>query len=121
LSNSDALRDAPSKVQAAISTSGDLLATIDYSALSLPDFVTQTRQLKLTPDDFADARVELDAVADLHGETPSWALYRWEGPTIPAHPDRPLVTRWVYVYALYDPADARVVRLLATIRGQVEE
>ena len=55
------------------------------------------------------------------GGSERWALYRWQGPEIPQRPDRLLVNRWVHVYALYSLLEKRVVRLLATIRGEARE
>ncbi len=44
---------------------------------------------------------------------------RWQGPTLPAV--KPLVTRWLVLYPVYDVPAGRVVRIVVTIEGQVEE
>jgi hypothetical protein len=120
-SGSDALKEAPAKVQEAIKAASPRLAAFDYPALSLPAFVTYTRAYTPAPEDFDGADPEVDAYATEEGGPPRWALYRWVGPKLPPHPDRPLVTRWIHVYALYDTTTLRVVRLAPTIWGQVEE
>jgi hypothetical protein len=113
----------PARAQFAIQKAADQLASIDYAALSLPAFVTYTRSLEIKPADFTGDNTELEAVANSSTTNIAmrWALYRWVGPKLPPHPDRPLVTRWIHVYALYDTTTLRVVRLAPTIWGQVEE
>jgi len=104
----------------AVRNAGDALAGVDYASLSLPDFVTYTRALKLQQADFNGQNVEIDAFGtDPQGG--KWALYRWQGPEFPQHPNRPVVHRWVSVYVLYDLSNNRVARLLPTIQGEALE
>ena len=108
--------DAPSKaVQDAIKSQATRLASVDYSALSMPAFVTVTASLKPAPQDFTGDRLRVDSTGEVAGEQ-RWALYNWQGPKFPQLPDRPQVTRWVQVYALYDLKENRVVRLIATVQ-----
>ena len=108
------------RVQAAIRTAAPALAAVDYASLSLPDFVNVTRALRPDPTVFDGSGVEPDATGiDKHGNR--WALYRWQGPEFPQLPGRPLVHRWVQVYALYDTTNRRVAALIATIYGEVHE
>jgi hypothetical protein len=111
---------ASKQVQAAIKSEAGRLAKVDYSALSLPDFVTATRSLKLTAQDFTGDELRLDSIGEAAGEK-RWAIYSWQGPEIPQLSDRPLVFRWVQVYALYDLKANKVVRLIATVRGEAHE
>lgn len=105
----DAVRDAAAR-----------LAAVDYAALSLPAFVTYTQSMKLQRDDFSGQGVEADAFGeDAQGK--KWALYRWQGPEVLQHPERPLVHRWVIVYCLYDVASGKIVQLLPSIWGEVHE
>jgi len=107
-------------VQAAIKSEATRLARIDYTALSIPAYVTVTRSLKLSPADFTGDQIRVDSTGSLSGAD-RWALYSWQGPQVAQLPDRPQVTRWVQVYALYDLKENKVVRLIATIRGQANE
>jgi hypothetical protein len=107
-------------VQAAIKSQATDLAGIDYSALSIPAYVTVTRSLKLSPGDFTGDQLRVDSTGSVSGAD-RWALYSWQGPQIAQLPDRPQVTRWVQVYALYDLKEKKVVRLMATVRGQANE
>ena len=106
--------------RAAIQSSAQRLASVDYVSLALPDWITVTRKLQVAPGDFAGQGVQASEVGSVDGE-PRFILYEWRGPEIPQRDDRRLVYRWVYVYALYDVAEARVTRLLATIRGEAHE
>ena len=96
------------------------LASVDYSALSLPAFTTVTSSLNLTLQDFTGDQLRLDSTGEVSGEK-RWAIYSWRGPDVPPLPDRPLVSRWVQVYALYDLKANKVVRLIATVRGEAHE
>ena len=111
------------QVEYEIKRAAQSLSTIDYPALSLPDFVTYTRALTIYPVDFTDFRghpLTVEAFGTgTNGER--WTLYAWQGPEIPQHPDRPQVYRWITTYALYDMNAGRVTLLLATIRGEVHE
>jgi hypothetical protein len=108
------------QVQAAIKSEAQKLAAIDYSALSIPAYVTVTKTLKLAPEDFTGNEIRLDAIGEVSGEK-RWALYSWRGPDIPQLPDRQIVFRWVQLYALYDLKESKVTRLIATVRGEVLE
>lgn len=107
-------------VRDAIAANAGRLAAVDYVSLALPDWVSVTRKLQITPGDFTGADARAAEVGTVGGE-PRWLLYEWQGPEIPQRDDRPIVFRWVMVHALYDIAEARVTRLLATIRGEVHE
>jgi hypothetical protein len=107
-------------VQVAIKSEAASLASINYSALSIPAYVTVTRSLKLSPADFTGDQIRVDSTDSVSGAD-RWALYSWQGPQIAQIPDRPQVTRWVQVYALYDLKENKVVRLIATVRGQANE
>lgn len=113
--------EAQRAVAEAIQANGDRLAALDYPALSLPDFVTQTRALKLDAGNFRASDLYLDAYGEGKTSGKRWAIYGWRGPEFPQHPERPLVTRWTQLFALYDLDNKRVERLLATIMGQVLE
>ena len=97
------------------------LATVDYAALSLPAFITQTRALKLKSSDFQAASPTEEWHARAQDEEKEWLLYSWRGPAFPDHPDRPKVHRWVVVYALYSLEEQKVSRVLTTIQGEVDE
>jgi hypothetical protein len=116
----DAVPQGADAARAAINASAQSLAAVDYVSLALPDWVTVTRKLQVTPGDFTGQGASASEVGSVDGE-PRWLLYEWRGPEIPQRDDRPIVYRWVYVYALYDIAGARVTRLLASIRGEVHE
>lgn len=115
--DSQAAQDAAQK---AISSSAPALLAIDYAALALPDFVTTTRTLNLKQGQIDGRDLMLDAFgSDAQGG--KWALYAWQGPEIPQLSDRPLVHRWVQVYALVDLSTNRVDTLFPSIVGQVYE
>jgi hypothetical protein len=105
---------------AAIKASAQPLAAVDYTSLALPDWVTATRKLQLSPGNFTGNGVTASEIGSVSGE-PRFVLYEWRGPEIPQRDDRRLVYRWVYVYALYDIPEAKVTRVLATIRGEAHE
>jgi hypothetical protein len=93
---------------------------VDYASLSLPDFVTVTRALKVESAHFDSGEI----TADAFGEGPQgqrWALYQWQGPEFPQLPGRKLVHRWVYVYVLYELKSGKATRLLPTIHGEAWE
>jgi hypothetical protein len=121
-SGQDRFNSSMADAEAAIKSSARRLATVDYSALSLPAFVTVTRSLKLNEADLMKESTSLflDSLGKVNG-TDRWAMYGWQGPQIPQLPDMPLVFRWVQIYALYDLGEKRVVRLVATIRGEAHE
>lgn len=111
---------ARSQVEQAISDAAIRLNAVDYVALSLPDFVTYTRALKLDPKDFTGRKIEVEAFG-IGAAGERWTLYAWQGPEIPQHPDRPLVHRWIKTYALYNMDTSSVTLLLATIGGEAHE
>jgi hypothetical protein len=113
-------RQAPPAVGEAVRAAAATLSGVDYASLSLPDFVTVTRALKLESAHFDSGEINADAF----GEGPQgqkWALYQWQGPEFPQLPDRKLVHRWVYVYVLYDLTSGKATHLLPTARGEVWE
>ena len=115
--DSQAAQDAAQK---AISSNESALLAIDYAALSLPDFVTTTRTLNLNQGQMDGRDLWLDAFgSDAQGG--KWALYAWQGPEIPQLSERPLVHRWVQVYALVDLSTNNVEALFPSIVGQVYE
>lgn len=115
--NTQAAQDAAQK---AITSSAPALLAIDYAALALPDFVTTTRTLNLKQGQIDGRDIWLDAFgSDAQGG--KWALYAWQGPEIPQLSDRPLVHRWVQVYALVDLSTNRANALFPSIVGQVYE
>ena len=107
-------------VRSTIAASAQPLSGVDYASLALPDWVTVTTKLQVAPGDFTGQGVAATEVGWVESG-PRWVLYEWQGPEIPQRDDRPIVYRWVYVYALYDMAEARVTRLLASIRGEAHE
>ncbi|MEP6774581.1 MAG: hypothetical protein ABJA50_03210 [Chloroflexota bacterium] len=104
----------------AIKAHGGELAAVDYSALSLDAFKDVTRQVHLTADSFAGGDARLEYTGEQDGQL-AWLLYDYRGQMIPQLPGRPQVFRWVQVYALYDVRNARLIRLVATVRGEVQE
>jgi hypothetical protein len=106
--------------EAAIRDAASRLAAVEYSALSLPDFKAETAALTLQLDSFKSGQAWLDSRAVGHaGER--WEVYGWRGQEFPQKPNRPLVHRYVQIYALYDTNQKRVTTLLATIAGEVLE
>jgi hypothetical protein len=85
-----------------------------YPPLALPDFATVTAQWQPQPDDFGIGGSTFLGVAE--DGTP---LTYWRGPTLPPHPDRPLVSRWLAIYTRFAGADPRT--LLVTLEGQANE
>lgn len=108
------------QVQAAIRAEATRLSQVDYAKLSIPNYITVTQTLKLTPADFTAGELRLDATG-MANNKPRWSIYAWQGPEIPQLPDRTIVFRWITVYALYDLQEKRVARLVATVRGEVHE
>ncbi|MFL5734966.1 MAG: hypothetical protein ACJ78Q_17550 [Chloroflexia bacterium] len=116
--------EARKAVEAAITSAAARLASVDYASLSVPDFVTQTRSLKLVPALFTGKDPEVDAYAEgsaVDKAPAGWALYRWRGPELPQRPDRLQVYRWIHVYVLYSYDLKAVTRLLTTIYGEAIE
>ena len=108
-------------VEQAIKSAAPGLAAVDYPSLSLPEFVTQTRALKPDPALFTGQGLWVDAYGEEANSPSGWALYTWRGPDFPKPPDRPLVNRWIQMYALYSFDLKTVTRLLATIQGEAIE
>ncbi|HST05253.1 MAG TPA: hypothetical protein VLQ48_11020 [Chloroflexia bacterium] len=115
-------QDAQARAAAieAIKTEGHRLAAVDYSALSLDAFKDVTGKRQLTDNSFAGGDVRLEYVGEQNGNL-ALLLYDYKGEMLPQLPDRPQVYRWVHVYALYSIPTGAVVRLAATIRGEVQE
>jgi hypothetical protein len=106
--------------EAAIRGEAVRLAAVDYPALSLPDFKTETAAMAVQPDAFKSGQAWLDSRGvGQSGER--WELYGWRGPEFPQKPGRPLVHRYVQIYALYDTNQKKVIKLLATIAGEAIE
>lgn len=103
----------------AIKSESASLAAVDYARLSLPDWVTETRSLSVKPADFSANGPWLDTFAT--SDAGRWAVYGWRGLEFPQKVGRPLVHRWVQVYALYSLDTGQVVRLLATVAGEALE
>lgn len=112
--------EARAAILEAIKAHGSELAAVDYAALSLDAFKDVTRQLHLTADSFTGGDTRLESAGEQNGQL-AWLLYDYKGQMIPQLPGRPQVFRWVQVYALYDVRNARVTRLVATVRGEVQE
>jgi hypothetical protein len=85
-----------------------------YPPLALPDFATATAQWQPQPDDFGIGGSTFLGLAE--DGTP---LTYWRGPTLPPHPDRPLVSRWLAIYTRFAGDDPRT--LLVTLEGQANE
>jgi hypothetical protein len=114
------VRGARSEVEQAISDSSDRLNAVDYIALSLPDFVTYTKLLKLESKDFTGLKVDVEAFG-IGSAGERWTLYVSQGPEIPQDPGRPVVHRWVKTYALYNMDTSKITLLMATIGGEAHE
>lgn len=85
-----------------------------YPPLALPDFITVTAQWQPQPADFESGGSTFLGVAE--DGTP---LTYWRGPALPPLPDRPLVSRWLAVYARFEGTTPRT--LIVTLEGQVAE
>ena len=99
---------------AAIRAAASRLVPLDYSTLALPLYHTATAAWKPQAQDFGGGGSQFLGLAE-----DGTAITRWHGPPLPAHPDRPTVTRWPAVYAYF--SGPTVTTLLVTIDGQVEE
>ena len=105
---------APATADHLLAAAAATLAAHDYGALSLPAFVPFNTGWHPTPDAFRAGG------SQLLGITPDGApITAWDGPTLPAHPDRPRVTRRLSVYTLLPVAGPPT--LIATITGQADE
>ena len=99
---------------AAIGAAAPQLAAADYAGLALPMFTTATSTWKPQAADFlTGGSIFMGVAAD---GTP---ITTWRGAALPAHPDRPQVTRWPVIYALHQ--GTTVPTLIVTIEGQVDE
>jgi hypothetical protein len=85
-----------------------------YPAIALPDFATPTAQWKPQAADFGTGGSTFLGLAE--DGTP---ITYWRGPALPAHPDRPLVSRWLAVYTRFAGTAPRT--LLITLEGQANE
>lgn len=105
---------------AAIKSEGIRLAAVNYVNLALDDYKEVTGKLKLTDKSFQSGEIVLDATGKINGET-RFLLFGFTGPALPQRPDRLQVFRWIQTYALYDINNFSIIRLVATIRGEVHE
>lgn len=104
----------------AIKAEGARLAAVKYVPLALEDYKEVTGKLLLTGDDFQTGDVVLDSIGQIGG-TQRYFLYSYKGKDIPQRPDRDQVFRWVQSYALYDNTTLNVIKIVATIHGEVHE
>ena len=113
-------RSAQDAARQAISDNASALQAVDYASLSLPAFVTTTRTLNLRPDQIDGHGLRIESYgSDSQGG--KWAVYGWQGPEIPQLSERPLVHRWVHIFALVNLDTNQVNTLFPTIVGQVYE
>jgi hypothetical protein len=114
--------DAVRIVRDAVNSSAAEIAQVDFSALSLPRFLTVTRTLKLDSTSWQSVEVEIDACGS-EGGIDKWRIYSVLGPEFEQLPGGPgaLIHRWPHVYALYDVEARAVKKLLVSIRGYVLE
>lgn len=113
-------QSAQEKALDAIKSEGARLAAVDYVPLSLEAYREVTGKLLLTGDDFQTGEIRLEYIGR-SGGSPRYLLYSFRGKDIPQRPDRPQVYRWVQPYALYDNTTLNVVKLVATVHGEVHE
>lgn len=85
-----------------------------YPPLALPDFATPTAQWRPQQADFSSGGSTFLGVAE-----DGMPLTYWRGPTMPPHPDRPLVSRWLAIYTRFEGMTPRT--LLVTLEGQANE
>ncbi len=104
----------------AIRSEGARLAAVKYVPLALEDYKEVTGKLVLTAEDFQGGDVRLEYIGQVNGEQ-RYLLFSFKGKDIPQRPDREQVFRWVQPYALYDNTTLNVVKLVATIHGEVHE
>ncbi len=91
------------------------LVALDWAALALPAYVTGTAGFR--PQEESLHHLEMVPVGvDVREPL---LLLEARGPTLP--PVRPLVERWVVLECFYDLEQERVVSLVATIQGEVQE
>ena len=91
------------------------LQELDWSSLALPAYVTGTAGFQPSAAELADVTVDLTGADDRS----ALVLLTAKGPDLP--PVKPLVTRWVSIECVYDGTQQQVVRIVATIRGEVQE
>ncbi|MBU0494549.1 MAG: hypothetical protein KKA73_02700 [Chloroflexi bacterium] len=99
----------------AIRDNSAAIESVDLGPLSHPGYAKSTAAWRPATADLADPRPVLMAV-DAESQA---AICRWQGPTLPSV--KPLVTRWLVLYPVYDLQAGRVTRIMVTIEGQVEE
>jgi hypothetical protein len=103
------------RCQRGIADHADDLRRLDWERLSFPAFYTGTASFEPLPDSFGTFRMTILGADDRQ----PMVLLAGEGPELP--PVRPLVRRWIAVDCVYDLDEERVVQLIATIRGELQE
>jgi hypothetical protein len=111
---------AQDKALDAIKAEGTRLAQVKYVPLALEDYKEVTGKLELTADDFQGDDIRLEYIGQVN-DAQRYLLYSYKGKDIPQRPDRDQVFRWVQPYALYDNTTLNVIKLVATIHGEVHE
>jgi len=101
--------------QEAVAGQTAALQAVDWAALAMPTYVTGTAGFVPPAEGLARPAVHLLGTDDRQ----ALLFLEARGPDLP--PVRPLVTRWVAVECRYDLSSGRVLELVASIRGQVEE
>jgi len=107
-------------VRQAVESTGQELAGVDYTGLSLSRLVTVTQKLKLDATSWNGGELEREACGSEGGKV-KWHLFGVKGPEFEQLPNQTLVHRWPHIYALYDVDAKAVTKLVATIRGYVLE
>ncbi len=91
------------------------LASLDWAALAMSSYYSDTLGVRPAWGDPAGLKVQILAADEVR----PLFLVQIDGPELPA--SRPLVRRWAAVECLYDLEAGRVRSLVATIRGEVQE
>ncbi len=99
----------------AVSAHATALQGLDWSGLATPAYVTGTAGYRPALEDLDDLPW-LPIGAD---DGRPLLLLEAHGPDLP--PVRPLVSRWISLECVYDLEAGRVLELVATIRGEVQE
>lgn len=100
---------------AAIRERAAAIRNVNLGPLSHPGYAESTAAWHPDAAALSGAQPTLMAV----DATDPQAICRWQGPTLPHV--KPLVTRWLVLYPVYDLRAGRVTRIVVTIEGQVEE
>lgn len=99
----------------AVAAQTKALQALDWAGLAAPSYVTGTAGFVPAAGALAQATFQPLGVDDRE----PLLLLEARGPDLPAV--RPLVTRWVAVECVYNLEQGRVLQLVATIRGEVQE